>query len=86
MGDELSPTVKLEADPVWAPVIRRIFKPARVEVYTRSGDALLLRAYAPDDTARIDAIAASIPVRALYEGISLDPVEPPERAAAPPPA
>jgi Uma2 family endonuclease len=57
---------------------------ARAEVYTRSGDAWLLRAYGPDDTVRIAAIAAAIPMRALYDGIALDPVEPPEPLAATP--
>ena len=55
---------------------------ARVDVYTRSGDAWLLRAYGPDDAVRIDAIGATLPVRALYEGVTLDPVVEPEPAVS----
>lgn len=49
---------------------------------TRSGDAWLLRAYGPDDAVRIDAIGATVSVRALYEGVTLDPVVEPEPAVS----
>lgn len=55
---------------------------ARVDAYTRTGDGWLLRAYGPEDTVRIDAIAADIPMRALYEGVALDPPEPAEPPAS----
>jgi Uma2 family endonuclease len=53
---------------------------ARVDVYTRTGDAWTLRAYGPDDALRLEALGVSVPVRSIYEGVELDPVEPPASA------
>jgi Uma2 family endonuclease len=57
---------------------------ARVDVYTRSGDAWTLRSYGMDDALRLEALGLSVPVRSIYEGVELDPVEPPEVLTADP--
>jgi Uma2 family endonuclease len=48
---------------------------ARVEVYSRAGEAWVLRVAGPGGAARLDALGAELPLDELYAGVELDPVD-----------